>query len=332
MERDAGWQAPGERRGVGACNGGAGRARHRRQGRPDAPPHRRAARRRARAARRRARRRQDAAGAHARGCARSRASGASSARPTCCRATSPARSCSTRDPGSSSSAPGRCSPTSSSPTRSTAPRRAPSRRSWRPCRSAASPSTASRTRCRTPSSSWPRRTPWSRRDVPAAGGAGRPVPALPAHRVPGGGRRGAHARALPRRPIRSPRCARPSTRTTCAPRGGGAQRARLRDVAGYVVALARATRESPLVRLGASPRASLALQRAAQAAAALDGRDFVVPDDVQELARAGARAPAAARPRRVRRRGRSGRGRPRRGRAATCPCRRRPRRSGRAGA
>ena len=56
------------------------------------------------------------------------------------------------------------------------------------------------------------------------------------------------------------------------------------DVARYVVALARATRESPRVRLGASPRASLALQRAAQASAALDGRDFVVPDDVQALA------------------------------------------------
>jgi MoxR-like ATPase len=56
------------------------------------------------------------------------------------------------------------------------------------------------------------------------------------------------------------------------------------DVARYVVALTRATRESPLVRLGASPRASLALQRAAQAWAALDGRDFVVPDDVQALA------------------------------------------------
>jgi MoxR-like ATPase len=56
------------------------------------------------------------------------------------------------------------------------------------------------------------------------------------------------------------------------------------DVAGYVVALVRATRESALVRLGASPRASLALQRAAQASAGLDGRDFVVPDDVQALA------------------------------------------------
>jgi len=56
------------------------------------------------------------------------------------------------------------------------------------------------------------------------------------------------------------------------------------DVARYVVALTRATRESELVRLGASPRASLALQRAAQAAAALDGRDYVVPDDVQGVA------------------------------------------------
>jgi len=56
------------------------------------------------------------------------------------------------------------------------------------------------------------------------------------------------------------------------------------DVARYVVALTRATRESELVRLGASPRASLALQRAAQAAAALDGRYFVVPDDVQGVA------------------------------------------------
>ena len=56
------------------------------------------------------------------------------------------------------------------------------------------------------------------------------------------------------------------------------------DVAGYVVALARATRETPLLRLGASPRASLALLHAAQAWAALDGRDFVTPDDVQTLA------------------------------------------------
>ena len=55
------------------------------------------------------------------------------------------------------------------------------------------------------------------------------------------------------------------------------------DLQRYVIALTRATRESPLVRLGASPRASLALQHASQAEAALAGRDFVVPDDVQGL-------------------------------------------------
>jgi MoxR-like ATPase len=55
------------------------------------------------------------------------------------------------------------------------------------------------------------------------------------------------------------------------------------DIAGYIVALTRATRETPLLKLGASPRASLALQHAAQAAAALAGRDYVTPDDVQDL-------------------------------------------------
>jgi len=55
------------------------------------------------------------------------------------------------------------------------------------------------------------------------------------------------------------------------------------DVARYIVAISRATRETPLLKLGASPRASLSLQHAAQAAAALAGRDFVTPDDVQQL-------------------------------------------------
>jgi MoxR-like ATPase len=55
------------------------------------------------------------------------------------------------------------------------------------------------------------------------------------------------------------------------------------DVARYIVAITRATRETPLVRLGASPRASLYLQHAAQAAAALAGRDYVTPNDVQDL-------------------------------------------------
>ncbi len=53
----------------------------------------------------------------------------------------------------------------------------------------------------------------------------------------------------------------------------------------YIVALAAATRGHPQLSLGASPRASVALYRAAQAAAFLDGRAFVLPDDVQAIAR-----------------------------------------------
>ncbi|GAA3034413.1 MoxR family ATPase [Microbacterium dextranolyticum] len=51
----------------------------------------------------------------------------------------------------------------------------------------------------------------------------------------------------------------------------------------YAVALARATREHPEIRLGASPRATLQLVRAAKVWAALDGREFVIPDDVAML-------------------------------------------------
>ncbi|QXC61379.1 MoxR family ATPase [Aquihabitans sp. G128] len=55
-------------------------------------------------------------------------------------------------------------------------------------------------------------------------------------------------------------------------------------VSQYVVAIASASRQVPDVRLGASPRASLALLRAAQAHALLDGRSYVVPHDVKALA------------------------------------------------
>ncbi|GAA1638522.1 AAA family ATPase [Microbacterium flavum] len=51
----------------------------------------------------------------------------------------------------------------------------------------------------------------------------------------------------------------------------------------YTVALSRATREHPDLRLGASPRATLQLIRAAKVWAALDGREFVIPDDVATL-------------------------------------------------
>jgi MoxR-like ATPase len=56
------------------------------------------------------------------------------------------------------------------------------------------------------------------------------------------------------------------------------------DIQQYVVDLLTATRTAPELRLGASPRAGLQLVRAARASAALDGRDYVLPDDVQELA------------------------------------------------
>jgi MoxR-like ATPase len=52
----------------------------------------------------------------------------------------------------------------------------------------------------------------------------------------------------------------------------------------YIISLSTATRNSPELRLGASPRATLHLLRASRAWAALDGRDYVIPDDVQALA------------------------------------------------
>ena len=52
----------------------------------------------------------------------------------------------------------------------------------------------------------------------------------------------------------------------------------------YLINLANATRTSPELRLGASPRATLHLLRISRAWAALDGRDDVIPDDVQALA------------------------------------------------
>jgi MoxR-like ATPase len=52
----------------------------------------------------------------------------------------------------------------------------------------------------------------------------------------------------------------------------------------YIIDLVNATRTAPELRLGASPRAALHLLRASRAHAALDERDFVIPDDVQALA------------------------------------------------
>ena len=57
-----------------------------------------------------------------------------------------------------------------------------------------------------------------------------------------------------------------------------------KQVKDYIIALAGATRSAPELRLGASPRSALHLLRASRARAALDGRDYVIPDDIQALA------------------------------------------------
>jgi MoxR-like ATPase len=57
------------------------------------------------------------------------------------------------------------------------------------------------------------------------------------------------------------------------------------DVLGYVVDIARATRSSPSLSLGVSPRGSTALLATSRAWAWLSGRDYVTPDDVKALAR-----------------------------------------------
>ncbi|MFP4054622.1 MAG: AAA family ATPase, partial [Phycisphaerae bacterium] len=56
------------------------------------------------------------------------------------------------------------------------------------------------------------------------------------------------------------------------------------SISQYIVLLVQATRNDPRLKLGVSPRGSLMLCRAAQAAAFSDGRDFVLPDDIQRLA------------------------------------------------
>ncbi|TDF96179.1 AAA family ATPase [Paenibacillus piri] len=64
-----------------------------------------------------------------------------------------------------------------------------------------------------------------------------------------------------------------------------AQRVHVDDtIKGYIVQLSAATREHADVTLGVSPRASIALMRAAQARAYLSGRGYVIPDDVKQLA------------------------------------------------
>ncbi|MFC3994916.1 AAA family ATPase [Nocardiopsis sediminis] len=68
------------------------------------------------------------------------------------------------------------------------------------------------------------------------------------------------------------------------------------EVLGYIVDICRATRHSPSLQLGASPRGATALLRTSRAWAWLSGRDYVTPDDVKALAKATLRHRIALRP------------------------------------
>jgi MoxR-like ATPase len=52
----------------------------------------------------------------------------------------------------------------------------------------------------------------------------------------------------------------------------------------YIAKIVHETRNNPSLYLGASPRASLAILRASKANAAINGRDFVLPEDIKEIA------------------------------------------------
>lgn len=56
------------------------------------------------------------------------------------------------------------------------------------------------------------------------------------------------------------------------------------DVLKYLIAVCEGARDPAQVRLGPSPRAELMLMRCCQALAAIRGRDYIIPDDVKELA------------------------------------------------
>ena len=57
-----------------------------------------------------------------------------------------------------------------------------------------------------------------------------------------------------------------------------------REVRGYIASICAATRATPMLTLGASTRAAIALVHAAQASALLCGRDYIIPEDVQRMA------------------------------------------------
>src|SRR5262249_36477942 len=173
-----------------------------------------------------------------------------------------------------------------SATRSTGPRRRRRRRSWRPWPKARSAWTARRTRCRSRSSCWrpttrsSTRAPTRCRKRSLTGSSPGSGWATWMRRVrggmPGAGRR------------RAPRPPRPAeildAGTLIAMRESLEQVHLDDDLLGYVVRLVAATRSHPQVTVGASPRGTLAVIQLARGHAALDSRDYVIPEDVKAVA------------------------------------------------
>ena len=259
----------------------------------------RAARRRPRAARGRPGHRQDAARPGRRPRARPRARRASRARPTCCPSDvtgrQPVRA---RRASASSRAP--CSPTSCSSTRSTGRRRARSRRCWRRCRSARSRSRGSTRRLPDPFVVLATQNPVEFEGTFA-------LPQAQLDRFLLRARLGYPDAAGERRIARRYQDAadpldaiEPVDRraSACSPSATGSGRCasptRSRDT--WSRSCGRPATH-PDIELGASPRATVALYRAAQAAAVLEGREFVTPDDVKARRAGRARPPARRRPR-----------------------------------
>ncbi len=120
--------------------------------------------------------------------------------------------------------------------------------------------------------------------------------------LPAAGRRGAGADPArgglrPARPGRSRGPAGRRGRPSWRPGGPRCAACTLApEVLGYVVDLCRATRDSPSLQLGVSPRGATALLAAARAWAWLSGRDYVTPDDVKALARPALRHRVELRP------------------------------------
>ena len=131
-----------------------------------------------------------------------------------------------------------------------------------------------------------------RRHLPAARGPARPVPAQGDAAAAAARRRGRRAapardRVRPARPGRRRAPAGRRGRPTSRPAPTAVRTVEISDeVAAYIVDIARATRSSPSLALGVSPRGATALMATSRAWAWLTGRGFVTPDDVKALAHA----------------------------------------------